>query len=387
MRARNVLLALVIIAAGMTITASRRGVFADLSRRISRAADLAARLVASSGPTMRWHELERSSRRLPADGAASLVIENPYGEVSVVGGSQSFVGIEAVRWGAGNEPEEARATAPRAGLVTSRAGDAIIVKVAGEDTVRQRVHLHLSVTAPSGLDLEIKALAGPVSVHDMSGGVKVERMAGDVTVTGAARVAVAGGSGRTELREIRGPVDAKILAGLIKLADIDGEVNAETAAGDIQALNLKGPVTARTVSGTITLDLYAGANASLNTTSGDAYASLANPLTGHLSAKSVSGNVTVKLPPGSDYAFDISSEARRISTRDFHQTSGRSAPDHLVGVVGTGRGRLELRSVTGTVSLVGEWIPQPPRALWRLDIIPRCYALVGEWIPQPPRAF
>ncbi len=42
MRARHVLLALLIIAVGMTITASRRGAFAKLSREIARIADLAA---------------------------------------------------------------------------------------------------------------------------------------------------------------------------------------------------------------------------------------------------------------------------------------------------------------------------------------------------------
>ncbi|MFD5114844.1 DUF4097 family beta strand repeat-containing protein [Streptomyces sp. NPDC058391] len=77
--------------------------------------------------------------------------------------------------------------------------------------------------------------------------------------------------------------------------DVDGvrHLNASTTSGDISAGCVTREVTARAVSGDISIDLYNGRTAELNTTSGDVVMQATNQSSGQVRARSVSGDVRV----------------------------------------------------------------------------------------------
>jgi len=356
MRARNVLLALLIIAVGMTITASRRGVFIGWSRAARGAAETVAAFADSSPVHGGWREVERFSRRLPAAEAVSLTIENTHGDISVIGQEQADVGIEIVRSGRGDTPAEAARRARLAHLEISRAGGALMVKVTGPRSFANGARLDFRVTAPPRLDVAVNATVGAVTVSGMTQAVETSGLDGDIEVTGARQADIKTVSGHVALRNIRGAVEARSASGALTVENVGADARLSTISGDIIAHDVKGDVSANTISGAIRLDGYSGSHAALASTSGAILASLVKPLTSRFSATTVSGPTRVALPPGSDCRVDLSSGSgsmgSELTLRNAVQQRGR-----LTGTLGGGRGLLELHSVAGSISLM----EQPPR--------------------------
>lgn len=349
MRARNILLALLIIVAGLTITASRRGVFGGWSRSARGLVETVESLAAGLEDGD-WREVERFSRELDITGASSLAIENPNGEVAVTAQEQGLARVAVVRYGRGDNAEQAAADARCARLDISRLGDVVTVRVSGPRHFAARARLDLDVVAPAQLAVNIKTASGPVEVRSMTKAVSVTAASGDVGVTGAGRVWLLTASGDAELRDIGGDVECRVVSGDLSLENIAGGVQVSGVSGDIEAHDLRGPVSVSTVSGSLTLDGYAGPDATLGSTSGDVQVSLSSPLTGNLAARTVSGDISVTLPSGSDSAVDLGSTSGDINP-DLPLREASRRRGHVTGLLGAGRGRLELRSVSGSLTV------------------------------------
>ncbi|WP_405563469.1 DUF4097 family beta strand repeat-containing protein [Streptomyces sp. NBC_01180] len=97
--------------------------------------------------------------------------------------------------------------------------------------------------------------------------------------------------------------------------EIDGarHLNASTTSGDIIAGLLSERVTARSVSGDISVDLYSGTDADLNTTSGDVDVAATSQASGALRAHTVSGDV--KVTGASALRVSARSVSGRVRTR------------------------------------------------------------------------
>jgi len=387
MRARNVLLALLIIIVGLTITAARRGVFAERGRQVR---DLVATME-SAVPEMNvgeWREVERFSRRLPVGTATSLAIQDVNGQVSVTGQRQDFVEIEAVRYGRGRVAARAAAYARALHLETSQAGSLISARIAGPQHWWNRARIDLRITAPANLDLSIKTASGSVQVQAMAKRVDIVTASGDISVAGAGAAKIASASGDVELRRISGPVEGRVISGGLTMDDIAHGVNVTTVSGDVEARNLRGAVSASTVSGSLVVNGYAGSDATLGSTSGDIEVAFTSPLAGHCSARTVSGDIEVGIPRESDCAVELTSTSGDLDVnlplRDESRSRGR-----LSGTLGAGRGRLDLHSISGDLTVRRSAAQAPPAAMVKPEpptrvppaTAPKEGASPPEWAP------
>ncbi|MFI9081184.1 DUF4097 family beta strand repeat-containing protein [Streptomyces sioyaensis] len=122
-------------------------------------------------------------------------------------------------------------------------------------------------------------------------------------VSQSASARVHGAIERMEFRSISGDLE------------IDGarHLSASTTSGDVIVGCLSDRLTARSVSGDITVDLYSGSDADLNTTSGDLDVRATAQAAGALRANTVSGDVRVS--GGRDLRVSAHSVSGRVRTR------------------------------------------------------------------------
>lgn len=395
MRARDVILALLIIAIGLAITAHRRGAFNDWTRPVR---DISEIVDAATGSMIGgdWRAVEQFSRKAAADAARSVLIENPNGQVSVVGRAQDFVQVDAVRFGRGVSEDEVARNAKSVRLDLSRVGDQVTVRVVAERHLWNVARLNLSISVPRGSEVEVKSASGDVDVRDIEAGVDVTTASGDVVVGRAnrAKANTASGdisitetrsaeantaSGDVKLQGIRGPAKCRAVSGDVTLEHVNGEVQISTVSSDVSARSIDESFSATTVSGSIELQEYYGADTSIRSTSGDVEAFLLTPLTGTFTARTISGDITVAIPSNSDCTVDMSSTSGDIDTQlELHNTM--QSRRQLTGVLGRGQGRLQLHSVSGSLTVDERPAQAPPAAV----VKPGLPSRVPPTPPTPP---
>jgi hypothetical protein len=365
MRARNVLLAVIIIGVGTTITASRHGMFAGWERDLrdlSWGIEELVGAVSESWPPGDWQAIGGDSSPFPAKQFSSLIIENPNGMVKVTGQQGANVHIRDVRYGRGETHDEARRNGCRVSVEKQPSGEALIISIRGRRDWWKRRRIDLQITAPPNLDVNVHTTSGLVQVRGMKSAVNVHNISGDTSVKGGSEAKVTS------------------ISGAIRLENVSGETSISTVSGSIRAGNLRGPLSARTISGSIYLDDYAGSPVDLKTTSGDVNASLSEPMTGQFFASSISGSIWAAIPSGSDCIVDLSSRSGHVTCQvpSFREygNGGQQGPEfgpdperpfregrlviprerirhfrqrHVQGIIGSGKGRLELHSISGSV--------------------------------------
>lgn len=188
--------------------------------------------------------------------------------------------------------------------LAASAADAIeqtrIDMVAGRLVVRapkqlplRHIPLALTVRAPAGSHLEVKAgsarvtatgTAGRASLHTTSGETALERATGAVTVrTGGGGVSlgptpsglhVRTGGGDVRLAEVRGSATVATGTGAVHVAAAEGELVVRSGSGDVTVANAGlGSVNVRTGSGSVRVGVRSGVHAEIDVTSGSGTAS------------------------------------------------------------------------------------------------------------------
>jgi DUF4097 and DUF4098 domain-containing protein YvlB len=358
MRARNVILALLIIIVGLGITATRQGAFAHWSQTIRDLVETVDSLAAEYDDGGSWREVDRISRRVPIARATSLTIENPNGAVSVVGQQQDFVQVEAVRYGRGADAERAKANAQSLTLDIMPGDDVLAVRATPSQYRHRAARMDLRLTAPADLHVTVHSASGALNVRAMARTVNARTMSGDITIADAAEARANSASGEVRLRQIAGSVEGNVVSGDLYLDDVVGQVKAHAISGDIEATNVRDALSASTVSGSMKVRNYTGANATVSTTSGDVEAELTKPFAGHLVGRSVSGDISIALPRDSGCAVELASVSGDLRASlplcDKVQARGR-----LSGILGSGQGRVELHSMSGNLSLRESPVTRP----------------------------
>jgi hypothetical protein len=152
---------------------------------------------------------------------------------------------------------------------------------------------------------------------------------GDAAIEGLKSVDYKTGSGKIEVQDIAGNVQAVSGSGDIYVRDIVGEVKSHTGSGKFEAFRVKGSVTADLGSGNITLDQLSGKvlvttgsgnidgrsidnDVTADASSGNVELTFVTPRTARVN--SGSGNITVRVPGG---PYKVTGESgsgdRRIS--------------------------------------------------------------------------
>jgi hypothetical protein len=124
--------------------------------------------------------------------------------------------------------------------------------------------------------------------------------------------------------------------GKVEVSDVIGRLRAESRVGDVEVKNVRGLVSASSVSGNVSVDIDQASGRN------------------NMRFSSISGDVIVRAPAELDALVDMSSISGFLKTdfpieiQEMRYGSGRSAR----GKLGTGSQLLNIRSVSGEVSLI-----------------------------------
>jgi len=159
-------------------------------------------------------------------------------------------------------------------------------------------------------------------------------------------------SGTIQMADHLNRVYAKTVSGNIKLNNIKGNAEVKTISGKVNARQIKGDIKASSVSGNLIFRDCEGMFSSLHSTSGDIEAELVtlDEDASNMSLATVSGDINLYLPDDTSFDLNIKTVSGEIDTK-FKVLIESVKKNQLVGEVGAGGFDIELRTVSGDISL------------------------------------
>lgn len=159
-------------------------------------------------------------------------------------------------------------------------------------------------------------------------------------------------SGSIQMADHQNRVYAKTVSGSIKLNNIMGNVELKAVSGNISAAKISGEIRAGSVSGSLIFRDCKGSFPDLHSTSGSIVAELAaiDEDASDMSLNTVSGDINLKLPGDASFGLDIKTVSGEISTK-FKVLVESVKKNQLQGEVGVGGINIELRTISGDISL------------------------------------
>lgn len=152
--------------------------------------------------------------------------------------------------------------------------------------------------------------------------------------------------------------EVRSVSGDVTLDHVRSKVQARTVSGDLETRRVTGPLEFETVSGDLSIAGGRAPRLSAKSVSGDLILDLDVDSGGELNLQTVSGDVTLRVDAGSGFDVDVSSTSGRVQSAfgavHTHRSPGSSS---MSGRVGTGDGRLKVRTVSGDVVLLAR-VPQ-----------------------------
>lgn len=322
---------------------------------------------------------------------AFLTVENPLGDVKVVGVAESTaaVSIRKVAWGP--RPEDAKAAADRIIVETHGTDTRLDVKVSAPDYYREgtvdlevrlprsasvRISTHFGTIDASGMDGRTEAVSttGAISLHDLGGDARGESASGDMSIArveGSATVATQSGDiaaedvrkgltantasgdvraqniegGRVECKSVSGDTSAE---GIGRLAPLD--ITVESISGDASLKDANGSIALKAVSGDVQASDVTSNRLQAQTVSGDVSLALREPFAGTLNANTVSGDVSILLPRGSNVRVSLTTSSGELHCDHVAEVSS-STETLWSGQIGTGAGTLNVQTISGDTQI------------------------------------
>ncbi|MDT0341616.1 DUF4097 family beta strand repeat-containing protein [Streptomyces litchfieldiae] len=175
-----------------------------------------------------------------------------------------------------------------------------------------------------------------------------------VSVPAAARLHVGVVGASAVISGIAGPVDVRGVSGGSTLVGLTGAVHADTVSGDIDAQALTGELRFNSVSGTLTVIDSRGPLLRGESVSGDMVVDLApGERPAGLRLNTVSGEVAVRLPDPVDATIAASTASGAISSAFTElRVGGMWGAKELSGTLGSGEGRVQCTTVSGSIALL-----------------------------------
>jgi hypothetical protein len=199
-------------------------------------------------------------------------------------------------------------------------------------SLRKRVSISYTITAPEGAEVIADTGSGSVTVRGMSAPVNADT-----------------GSGSVKLENITGPVVADTGSGNVKLVNIVGDVRADTGSGSIRADGVAGAFHGDTGSGSIYLLQTAPGDVVISTGSGS---SELNGVVGSVKASAGSGRITIDGTQRGDWRLSTGSGSIRIALPDdaafdleARSNTGGIEIEHPLSV----EGKISKRQISGQV--------------------------------------
>lgn len=259
----------------------------------------------------------------------TLRIENPVGDIRILGGAKSGTVVATAKF-RGADPEEARKRAAAYSLIIEESEQFVLVKQPDVSGVQVDFELQLASKSP----IEVRALSGNVTVEGTGAGCKVSANSGEITLSG-----------------LNGVIDVTSQSGSVSIADSSAPaLSVENKSGDVTITGVKGNINIRTASGDLRLIDCAGKTISVESVSGDIECDISEPIEGNVSIRTVNGNSLVEIPDGSDCRVSLSTLRGRVTSLVELKDEAKSDLQ-ITGSLGSGKGSMDVSAVNGSISL------------------------------------
>lgn len=290
-------------------------------------------------------EMTRGGR----DGGRLRVEQGPIGDRTVL--RVIYPGDEiAYPRGGGNTNLRVRDDGTFGGAIRGRQGRA--VRIARDGDVEAWADLRVLV--PAGLDAEVYLAVGEIAARGVSADLRLDTHAGAITA-----------------EDLRGRIILDTGSGGVRAGGIEGELVVDTGSGDVVLRDARvGTLSVDTGSGTVQLDGFRADALTVDTGSGgvrgtgDAEVVEVDTGSGDVSldlggtlrdvtVDAGSGNVTLAVPAGYGARVSLETSSGDLDVNLPLQVVRRGR-DALEGTIGDGRGRLEVDTGSGTITVRGK---------------------------------
>jgi Putative adhesin len=286
------------------------------------------------------HELVRAET-FPAEGPLELDVSLTVGRIDVQLTAEDGEALVELRHTPNVAQPWAEGVSNLLNWVSDRFGDQFGGELRGTpaEAVRQarieQTGNRLVVRAPKALPLRNIPLA--VTVRAPAGSqLAVRAGSADVTVTGpCGRADVMTGAGEVQLDRADGPAIVRTGSGAIRLGPTPSGLQLRTGSGDVEASSVSGSATLATGTGDVWLGAAAG---EILARSGSGDLSVADAASGSLELITGSGKIRIGVRPGVTAEVDLTSSAGKVSSEldlDTEPPEG-DVPLHIRARTGSG---------------------------------------------------
>jgi len=206
---------------------------------------------------------------------------------------------------------------------------------------------------PEATSVRLESVSGTIKIGDhlnrvyaktVSGKIKLENIRGNVEVKTT--------SGDVVIGNVQGDLAWSSTSGDLDLANLVGDLDLHTTSGEVSAQEINGDIKASSVSGDLVILDSQGGLSYLHTVSGKIRAELKviDKDVSSMSLSTVSGGITLYLPEDASFDLDISTVSGEIDS-GFRVLIDSVSERKLQGKVGTGGLVIELKTVSGDISL------------------------------------
>jgi len=206
---------------------------------------------------------------------------------------------------------------------------------------------------PRLTDFEGNLVSGDMSVEGAVGSLgdlSVRTVSADVVVDSAKNTRVETTSGKIDIREIDGRVQAKSVSGDV-VVDVAEDTEVDTTSGRIELRKIEGKVAVDTVSGRIDVTDTEASDMRIKSTSGDILAETSIKEGGSYSFGTISGRIALKLPKDTQAMIDASFVSSGVSV-DFPVRLESTGNREFRGVIGDGRAQIRINTVSGKIDVL-----------------------------------
>lgn len=212
---------------------------------------------------------------------------------------------------------------------------------------------NLRITVPAGKRVRVFLGVGKVEISNVDGDLRIDTGSGNVTSRGTSGgLNIDTGSGDVAIQDATGSVSLDTGSGDITITRMkDGELKVDTGSGSVEGTGIATTAASiETGSGDIRVTDLSAARLSLETGSGSVRADLTGALD-LLHVDTGSGDVTLHLPDGINATVDLETGSGDFNL-EFPLQLVHKSEGNLRGKIGDGRGRIEIETGSGDISLM-----------------------------------
>jgi DUF4097 and DUF4098 domain-containing protein YvlB len=290
-------------------------------------------------------------RSFKVDGPVQLEVATGSGDVRITPGSDGEVRIHGEIRARGWSPENAKQKLLEIETHPPVSQENNLIRVGGAGHRPNNLSIDYTIVVPPNTQLHSISGSGDVDVRGIQGPASFTSGSGNVNATGIGNdVQALAGSGDVKLADVLGQVQITTGSGDMSVRGAKGAVRLHTGSGSVQVQQPNDAVVAETGSGDVSVD---GAHADLRVHTGSGNVEInGNPGASiYWDLHASSGDVTLHVPSDASFRLYAHTSSGDIDAGIPIVLEGTSAKHEVRARIGDGKGRVEIETSSGKITL------------------------------------